>query len=192
MAPNNEAEFPMRIAVDLDDVLADLVSCLLSTHREMTGEQLTREQAVRWDVFPIEVHDRVRYGGGYSRLAPLPGAREFLSWLKPEHQVFIVTYRGAPARDVTLEWLDRHVPGLYDEVHLTGGGKVDVCRELAVELIVDDSCHQIPAVTAALGIPGILIETPMNRHVQETELIRRARGLTEARVVIEEIAARVV
>ena len=179
----------MRVAVDLDDVLADLISCLITTHREMTGENLTRDQAVRWDVFPTAVHDRIRFGGGYATLAPLPGAREFLAWLKPQHQVYIVTYRGDHARAVTREWLDRHFPGLYDDVHLTGGSKVEACRSLQVDLIVDDSCHQIPAVTAALNIPGILMDTPMNRHLRETAQIRRASDLPAARRIIETLTA---
>ena len=179
----------MRVAVDLDDVLADLISCLLTTHQQMTGASLTREQAVNWHVFPTEVHDRVRYGGAYAHLVPLPGAREFLCWLKGRHDVHIVTYRGQHAEAVTRDWLDRHMPGAYDQVHLTGGGKVDACRALGAGLIIDDSYSQIPAVTEALRIPGILMETPMNRHIQETGLIRRARNLTEARAIVQEVEA---
>jgi len=177
----------MRMAIDLDDVLADLISCLLETHREITGRVLTRAEAVNWEVFPPEVHDRVRFGGAYGRLAILPGAREFLEWARPSHRLFIVTYRGEHARDVTERWLERHVPGLYDEVRFTGGSKVAVCRDLAVDLIIDDSYNQVPAVTEALQIPGILIDTPMNRHIADTRLIRRARDLTEARRLVLEL-----
>ena len=175
----------MRVAVDLDDVLADLISLLLATHREVCGEILTREQAIGWDVFPPEVHERVKFGGGYGGLTPLPGAYEFLMWLKERHEVNIVTYRGEHARDVTVTWLDSHFPSLYDAVHLTGGGKVDICRELDVKLIIDDSCHQVPAVTSALGIPGILMDTPMNQHIEESRFIRRAEDLGQARRIIE-------
>jgi len=84
----------MRVVVDLDDVLADLIACLLQTHHEMIGVKLTRNQAVGWDVFPPEVHDRIRYGGAYGTLTPIPGAKEFLEWLKKANDVFIVTYRG--------------------------------------------------------------------------------------------------
>jgi len=175
----------VRVAVDLDDVLADLISHLLATHEKICGERLTREQAVRWDVFPPEVHDHVRFGGGYATLEPLPGTHDFLQWLNQGHEVNIVTYRGGHARDITVDWLDRHFPHLYDAVHLTGGGKVDTCRELGVGLIIDDSYNQIPAVTSALGIPGILIDTPMNRHIEESDLIRRAENLAQARRIIE-------
>ena len=176
----------MRVAVDLDDVLADLISCLIATHRQMNGVSLTREQAVNWHVFPLPVHDRIRFGGGYATLVPLPGAREFLAWLRPQAEVFIVTYRGDHAKETTEAWLARHFSGLYDGVRYTGGSKVDACRDLRVDLIVDDSCHQVPAVTAALGIPGVLMDAPMNRHIAETALIRRARDLAQARCLIRQ------
>lgn len=177
----------MRVAVDLDDVLADLISFLIRTHEELVGEKLGRSEATSWDVFPPAVHDHVRYEGGYGDLVPLPYAREFLEWLGRRHEVHIVTYRGAHARSITEEWLDRHVDGLFDGLHLTGGGKVDTCRKLSVQLIIDDSCSQIPVVTETLGIPGILIDTPMNQHIPNSELIHRAHGLRQARTVIEEL-----
>ena len=177
----------MLVAVDLDDVLADLISCLIRTHEEIVGEQLERSQATSWDVFPPAVHDHVRYEGGYGTLLPLPYAREFLGWLRERHTVHIVTYRGAHAQQVTENWLAQHVDGRFDGLHLTGGGKGDACRELGADLIVDDSYNQIPAVTDALQIPGILIDTPMNQHIQESALVRRARGLRQARRVIEDL-----
>jgi len=39
-------------------------------------------------------------------------------------------------------WLARHFSGLYDGVRYTGGSKVDACRDLRVDLIVDDPCSQ--------------------------------------------------
>ncbi len=175
----------MRVALDLDDVLSDLIACLIETHRQMNGVSLTRDQALAWDVFPMAVHDRIRYGGGYATLAPLPGSRDFLEWLHPRCEVFIVTYRGSHAQETTEAWLNRHFPGLYHGVRYTGGSKVDACRDLEVGLIIDDSCTQIPAVTSALNIPGILMDTPMNRHLAETALIHRAKDLAEARRRIE-------
>ena len=174
----------MRVGVDLDDVLSDLISELICTHRVLTGACLTREQATGWSVFPAEVHDRVR-AEGYGRLTVLPGAREFMEWLRPRHGVFIVTYRNEAARAVTRQWLDTHFTGLYDDVRFTGGSKVNACRELRLDLLIDDSCHQLPDVTRCLGIPGILMDTPMNRHLADNDLMRRAHNLAEARSLVE-------
>jgi len=180
----------MRISVDLDDVLADLIARLIDTHRQLTGESLTRDEVVKWDVFPPEVHDHVRYNGGYVDLKPLPFATEFLGWLAERgDQACIVTYRGEHARKMTEAWLREHMPGLWSSVHFTGGSKIEACRELGVGLIVDDSYNQIPAVTDALGIPGVLMDTPMNRHIAETPMVRRASDLREAQAIITKLEA---
>ncbi len=177
----------MRIAVDLDDVLADLIQCLIDTHREITGEVLSREEALDWNVFPLEVHDHVRYQGGYTRLAPLPQAKEFLLWLRQRHEVVIVTYRNEEARAVTEEWLALHVSNCYDRLFFAGGSKLPICQKLKVECMVDDSCNQLPLVTSSMQIPGILIDTPMNRHIQDTDLIHRAANLREAQGIIAQL-----
>lgn len=179
----------MNVACDLDDVIADLVPRLIEMHADMTGVRLTREQVTDWDVFPEALHVRARTDGTYGRLPLLPGAREFLEWLRQAgHRVFIVTFRGEPSRAITTEWLDRHVPRLYESVHLTGGSKVDACRALGVELIIDDSAQHVQAVTGALAVPGVLLDTPMNRHLPESRLVRRALTHEHARSIIEELA----
>ena len=179
----------MHIAVDLDDVIADLLPHLVDTHFRMTGQKKDPAAVRRWEEFPAAVQDQVKYGGEYALLQPIPGAFEFLSWLRQVHEVSIVTYRGKHAKSITMEWLEKHVPGTYDGVFFTGGSKVDMCRELGVGLIIDDSYNQIPAVTAALNIPGILMDTPMNRHIVETDLIFRASNLAEARELIVTLTA---
>lgn len=176
----------MRIGVDLDDVLADLIPELIATHREMHGVALHLEDATSWDVFPPDVHDRVR-AQGYARLQPKPGACDFMRWLTQRHEAHIVTYRNDAARPVTMAWLRTHLPGCHGEVHFTGGSKVGACRRLRIELLIDDSCNQIPAVTEALGIPGILLDTAMNKHVREGPLVRRAMDLGDVRSIIQHV-----
>ncbi|NOY82599.1 MAG: hypothetical protein GXP31_16500 [Kiritimatiellaeota bacterium] len=178
----------MRLGIDLDDVLADLVGGLIELHYAMSGVWLDREQVADWDDFPPEVHRRMRETG-YARLSPLPAAREFLETLKQDgHHVFIVTYRNPEAGPVTRRWLDRYLDGLYDGLCCTGGSKVEVCRAHRVDLIVDDSPNQVQAVTRALEVPGILVTTPMNRAFRTGGLIRRADDLATAGRQIAEFA----
>lgn len=176
----------MRVGVDLDDVLADLIPELIATHRELLGVALQLEDATDWSVFPPAVHDRVR-AQGYARLRPKSGAHDFMQWLTERHETHIVTYRNDDARPVTMAWLRTHLPECHAEVHFTGGSKVETCRRLGLELLIDDSCNQIPAVTEALGIPGILVDTAMNRHVPEGPLVRRAKDLNDVRSIIRHL-----
>lgn len=179
----------MVVAVDLDDVISDLISELIRLHHEETGRLLRREEVRRWDMFSAAVQERVRCHG-YARLDLLPGARPFLAWVHARHDTHIVTYRNDAARAVTHAWLQRHVSGLYQSVHFAGGSKVALCRELSADVLIDDSYNQVPAVTSELGIPAILMDTPMNRHLSDGALVRRARTYREATDILDELDAR--
>lgn len=180
----------MHLGIDLDDVLADLIGGLIRLHADMHGVRLDREQVTGWDVFPEDVHRRMM-DGGYAALAPLPGARDFLRELRTDgHRLTIITYRSPRVQDLSRTWLDRHFPELWDGLVCTGGGKVESCRRLGVDLLVDDSLHQAPAVVRELGIPAVLITSPMNRHVRAGGLLYRADSLDQALAVIRRIAGR--
>ena len=174
----------MIIALDLDDVLTDLITELIQEHKAVTGVQLRRDNVRNWDDFHPDAHRRIRHNGGYSRLRLLPGAKDFLAWLYHRHSVHIVTYRSPSAKVVTEQWLHRHVPGLYDGVNFADGSKLNVCRNLQVDIIIDDSVNQVPHITQELGIPGILFDTPMNRQIEESTLIKRASSYKDVRRLV--------
>jgi hypothetical protein len=60
-------------------------------------------------------------------------------------KMYIVTGRQDVAREQTELWVDRHFPGIFDDVILTNSytpmevKKVDICRSLALDTIIDDS-----------------------------------------------------
>ncbi len=177
----NPANAGARIAIDLDDVLADLIGELLHLYCKRHGVDMRREDVVDWDTFPEDVHNAIRKDGGYESLSPIPGADEFLAWLAVRYETHIVTYRSPAAREETTRWLQAHMPQVYQDVHFADGSKVSICRSLGVELLIDDSVNQLPPVTKELGIPGILIDTPMNRRIRQSSRIKRAYNFTEAR-----------
>ena len=59
--------------------------------------------------------------------------------------MYIVTGRQDAAREQTELCVDRHFPGIFDDIILTNSytpmevKKVDICRSLALDTIVDDS-----------------------------------------------------
>jgi 5'(3')-deoxyribonucleotidase len=171
----------MRIGVDLDDVLGDLIGALIALYAREDGVNLPRDAVTDWNVFPPHIHGKM-IESGYASVRPIPGAREFLDALqRAGHEIWIITYRSPKVETSTRDWLDRHFPNLVQGLACTGGGKVEACRRLQVGLLVDDSRTQAPRVREALGIPGILITTPMNRDFPVGNGIYRADTLDEAR-----------
>lgn len=178
-----------RVALDLDDVLADLIGELVRLYRTVYCIELGREDVVDWNTFPPDIHRAVQEEGGYERLSVIPGADDFMVWLAERSEIHIVTYRHHRCAEVTLRWLERNLPPVYEDVHFAGGPKVNICRALGVKLLIDDSVNQLPQVTEELDIPGILIDTPMNRWLPENGKIKRASNFFEAQRHAEQVLA---
>ncbi len=171
----------MNIAVDLDDVLAELIPALIALYAREDGVRLLLEAVVDWNVFPPHIHERM-IASAYRGLVPKSGAREFVRDLRRAgHRIWVVTYRNPRVEEPTRAWLDRYFPGAFEGVVCTGGGKTEACRKLGVGLFVDDSKTQTVQVRNALGIPVILVTTPMNRDFQTPPGVYRARTLYQAR-----------
>lgn len=60
-------------------------------------------------------------------------------------KLYAVTGRQDSAREKTELWLDQHFPGMFDDLIITNSyteheiKKVDVCKSLALNLIIDDN-----------------------------------------------------
>jgi hypothetical protein len=82
----------------------------------------------------------------FKNLKPIPGAHKKLTLLREQtDKIYVVTGRQNIARETTEWWLDKYFPGIFDDLILTNSftpfeiKKVDVCRSLALDTIIDDS-----------------------------------------------------
>lgn len=94
-------------------------------------------------------------------LQPLPGAQAGLAFIQAlGYDVYIITGRQDRARLKTEEWIDRHFPHTVNEIILTNSftphevNKVDICKSLAINAMVDDS-FQVCAECEGEHIKGI-------------------------------------
>ena len=87
-------------------------------------------------------------------------------WHEAGHFVHVTSHRADRARDATERWL--HAVGLpFDELFCSYD-KVSRCREIAIDLLVDDSPVNIARALDA-GIVAATIAHPWNRDVCEEE-----------------------
>lgn len=159
----------MRIAVDVDGVLADHFVPFAERYREETGFELRRNDLNTWDVPLPESEDdatlldAVISGLGepeYLRRAPLvPGARRGVSRLRDRgHEIVIATHRQSETHPVTREWLDRK--GVtYDEYV---SDVPDDKGSLDADLLIDDYHGNVRDALDA-GSHGLLMLQPWNR-----------------------------
>lgn len=78
---------------------------------------------------------------------PIPGARQALQKLSKCCTLTIVTSRQNAIKDHTIEWIEKHYPRLFQEIHfgnhfaLDGHSrpKSEICRSLGAKVLIDDN-----------------------------------------------------
>ena len=140
-----------RIAVDLDEVLVPFVRPMAAWHRrEMPSAR--KYKYVYRDMFQVSEEESAKMVRGFynsdafKNLKPIPGSQyAMLSMRNTAKKMYIVTGRHDVSRETTENWIHEYFPGIFDDVILTNSytpmevKKVDICRSLALDTIIDDS-----------------------------------------------------
>lgn len=183
----------MRIGADLDDFITDLLDDFIEFYNNNAGLSLTKKNVTSWNVFPREVHEKFKQTGGYTRLNIKPGALDMLRWLNEQGDVFIVTYRDKIYSQQTHEWMEDNLKGNYDEekVYFSGGPKVNILRELNIDLHIDDSITHTRDAVEKLGIYAILFDngTPMFNQSEYHPRLFKARDYDEVKRHVLQISS---
>ena len=163
----------MRIAVDIDSTLHHYWDQLAAVAKRRFGVDLPYDTQLTWDITrlrPEQVYVCVaETHREQSVLAaePYPGAVETISaWHDACHFIHITSHRRAEAHDATARWLESI--GLpYDELYCSFD-KVGRCREIGIDVLIDDSPVNL-ANAADAGITPATILHPWNRELCEVE-----------------------
>ncbi|KAL1531246.1 hypothetical protein AAHA92_33945 [Salvia divinorum] len=165
----------IMIAVDVDEVLGNFVSALNRfiadrySLNHSVSEYHVYEFFKIWNCSRSEADHRVHefFKTPYFKkgINPIPGAREALVKLSDIYNLSIVTSRQNAIKDHTTEWIEKHYPGLFREIHfgnhfaLDGKSrpKSDICKSLGAKVLIDDN-PRYAVECAAVGIKVLLFD----------------------------------
>ncbi|KAJ8750645.1 hypothetical protein K2173_015826 [Erythroxylum novogranatense] len=152
----------VMVAVDVDEVLGNFLSALnrfiadrYSSNHEVS-EYYVYEFFKIWkcsrDEADIRVHEFFKTPYFKTGIHPIPGAQRALDKLSRFCKLSVVTscvYRSRQnvIKDHTIEWLEKHYPGVFEEIHfgnhfaLDGQSrpKSEICRSLGAKVLIDDN-----------------------------------------------------
>ncbi len=190
----------MRIAVDMDEVLADLVGPILRRWNDLNGTNFDKSHI---DVFRMEstlgvdrtgrpaeglIDEWMNEKGFFSSLDPMPGAIEGLNILRKNHDVLIVT--SVPERlvgvfDEKRAWMRKHFPdiSMKSVIACSRKGCIDA------DVLIDDAEHNIVDFTEAGG-EAIVFDAAWNRNMTKYKylhLIRRAETWGDVVDLVEQL-----
>lgn len=144
---------PVRIAVDIDEVLCPFVRTMTRWKYPKGPPQVPPTKAYNYSqMFGISSKEskRMVYGFYFSRdfrdMKPFPESQVHLRHLAAcGYDLYCVTGRQKLAREKTEEWLQEHYPDVFRDLILTNSfthretKKSTVCESLALDMIIDDS-----------------------------------------------------
>ncbi|XP_058216344.1 uncharacterized protein LOC131327282 isoform X2 [Rhododendron vialii] len=163
------------VAVDVDEVLGNFISAL----NRFIADRYSLDHSVSeyhvYEFFKIwncsrdeadsRVHEFFKTSYFKTGIHPIPGARQTLQKLSRFCNLSVVTSRQNAIRDVTIEWIEKHYPGLFHEIHfgnhfaLEGHSrpKSDICRSLGAKVLIDDN-PRYALECAEVGIRVLLFD----------------------------------
>lgn len=162
------------IAVDIDDVLATSVESWISYSNKKWGTRLTvndydEDWAKMWGVDHQEGKKRASHlyqSGIVGTFNRFDDAEQILKDLAKKYKLVITTSRVLQVEKDTLEWIDRHYKGIFEEVHLARifdaehkepikMTKRELCETIGADYLIDDHPKHCFAVAEA-GITALL------------------------------------
>jgi len=168
----------MKIGIDLDDVLGDFVTPCLDFLNNKYDKNLNKSDIKTYRIYPFYNISREQFSKNLdefyqtdelNNLAPMHHARIVVPFIAVTNDLYLISARKEDRRTQTEEWLNKHYTGQFQDVILTSGEpKGDVCRDLGINLMIDDNRHHIESVYKN-GTMAYIYNQPWNQHVKETE-----------------------
>ncbi|XVE97809.1 hypothetical protein REPUB_Repub03eG0050900 [Reevesia pubescens] len=179
----NPLDFPdkplpekIAVAVDVDEVLGNFVSAL---NRFIADRYALNHSVSEYHVYEFfknitsslvltadnRVHEFFKTPYFKKGIHPIPGAQMALHKLSRFCNLSVVTSRQNVIKDHTIEWLGKHYPGLFQEIHfgnhfaLDGDSKPksEICRLLGAKILIDDN-PRYAVECAQVGIRVLLFD----------------------------------
>ncbi len=168
----------MRIAIDIDSTLHHYWDQLAEVVRRRYGVELPYDTQHSWGISQLEADQlaetiaETHSDDWISAAEPYPGSVEVINgWAQSGYFIHITSHRDVAAAAPTERWLDSI--GLnYDELYCSYD-KITRCRELEIDLLVDDSPVNLQSALDE-GIRGATIVHPWNAELCKSPQITSA------------------
>ena len=140
-----------KLAVDVDEVLVNLLEPMarwrgVALPTRPKYKYLYREIFNCTEEQSQEILHKFYKTKEFVYLKPILGSQPaMLNFKKDFSKMYILTGRQDDVRELTELWIDRFYPGIFTDVILTNSfteneiKKVDICRSLGINAIIDDS-----------------------------------------------------
>ena len=183
LAQINPCKYIKRIAIDFDDVILPYMPSFIKFCNEKHNTALTHNDCITLQIERLMGCDESRardvfnefadssYHTEMHDVAPTPECSLTLKKMSERWKLAIVSAREGRFTDITMAYLNKHLPKIFSEVWLcntygSSGDKAtkkDVCNWIGCQILIDDSAENIASLdnSAILGV--IFGDYPWNK-----------------------------
>jgi hypothetical protein len=163
----------VRIAIDIDSTLHHYWDLFREAAERRFGVDLPYDRQVDWHIAqlePAQVRACIEDTHGESAILdaePYPGAVDVVRrWHEAGHFIHVTSHRAQDAHGATARWLERI--GLpHDELYCSYD-KISRCREIGIDVLVDDSPVNLRGALEHGILPATIVH-PWNRDVAASD-----------------------
>ena len=178
----------LKIGIDIDGVIADLVSAMLPTLSEISGYSVTHADITEYDIgkaLKIEGQMACVWKAVYDdafliNVPAIKGALDGLNRIS-NHTIILITGRPMETQIATEQWLKNKLIK-YDRLIFSQQGKHIYCDD--IDMFIEDQYEEAYNMVAA-GIPTILFNQPWNQRLVDSSNIQRVRDWVETTEYIQ-------
>jgi uncharacterized HAD superfamily protein len=189
MSTSNKKKKKLIIGIDFDDVILDFNTSLHAYHNKKYGTSVARKDIISYSIENVwgctsEEASRKVFEfystAEHDNALPVQGAVEALNELKKDYELHLISVRGDQIKDLTIRWINKNFPNYFKSVSLTNQyfgikekvrSKADVCKELGIDVMIEDSLPQAKEI-AASGRKVLLMDCPWNQSELPENIIR--------------------
>ncbi|HJQ09334.1 MAG TPA: hypothetical protein VJ836_07690 [Candidatus Saccharimonadales bacterium] len=178
----------LKIAVDCDDVIVPTAPLILKHYNKTYGTKIALKDFYSNDLAVWDTPDNATAiqrveayiaTDEYQRAEPFLEAVRVTRALSQYHELHMVTGRPSFLLKATENMLAQHFPDIFQSIEFThffgikSRSKAEVCRELGIDLLIDDHLHHA-LVVGACGIDVLLFGNyPWNQSASLPANVRR-------------------
>jgi uncharacterized HAD superfamily protein len=183
----------LRIAVDLDGVLADTMVTFCTILNQHHATQFTVNSFVQWNAWQIAHITKDEFfrtlDEAWFEWENIPPVRhhigEAVERIHRFGRIDVVTGRSQATVQAAMNWLKEHkIP--YDTFVRTASTKAKA--RLSYDVFIDDSAELMSLVASSIGKCGILYTQPWNRNAGDLRRVFRVERWEQIPAVLEKVS----
>jgi uncharacterized HAD superfamily protein len=174
----------MGIGVDIDDVTCEFVGNYLKYHNKRFGTNFSFENTSKhlfWEDMGLTSSEiQPLFGDFHRECLPLEnfplfeGAKETISSLSENNEIFFITSRPEKIMPETKKFLDKNFSHIKfklihsGEIYGKNKTKADICKDNGINVLIEDSAS-FCLECSKKGIKTFLFDQPWNRDFNESQ-----------------------